>query len=142
MLRHGGESSADTARIMADLDDAFEQVVPLDQPITVIRGIGSVTDIAGEPPADGFVFRDHGFVSTTISDHIAASFSSGYDTATLKITIPAGAKVLSLIPPAPPAFKSRHPEENEILLPRDTVFEIVTDTKINSNREIEINVII
>lgn len=91
-----------------------------DAPIRVYRSVNDYvfpsTDVTGN------VFTDHGFVSTSISPN--HSWSGGTK---ISITVPKGSHMSYPLG----IGASDHPGEHEVLLPRGTRFQVISDTKLD-----------
>ncbi|WP_133056730.1 ADP-ribosyltransferase, partial [Frankia casuarinae] len=122
----------DIAHVVADLDAAFDAVPQTTRPISVHRGLRHV-DRFLPPDATGFRDRDLGFRSMTTDVSVAEDFTRfGPPTATrmiVEVEIPAGSKVLPV-----ETLGTQFPGQNEVLLPRNTVFEFFSDeTRTDAN---------
>jgi hypothetical protein len=96
------------------IQKAFEHVKPIDNPLTVFKGID--TDI---------IFSDKSYVSTTI-DYKKTYRFTGNNCCILQITVVPGSRILPLY------LVSREPDEEEILLEADGTM-VVTGTKLNKD---------
>jgi 2'-5' RNA ligase len=113
-----GTSYLDRAR---QINDALRRT-PTKEPITVYRGMhlgggGHANQIISAPV--GALFRDKGFMSTSVATDTAKSFA-GYGGLVFKIDVPEG---------VPSAFKpgNQYPTESELLLPSNTTLEKTGD---------------
>lgn len=120
-----------------ELDKAFQKAEPLQQPIIVSRGMSSqVFGAVGSK--NGKTFSDRGYTSTTAMSPSSKAMSNffGNDDAQLEIEIPAGARVLR-----PDGAGAYGDDEKEILLPRNSKFEIVSDKMVNGKRKIKLRLV-
>ncbi|KEZ35833.1 ADP-ribosyltransferase [Frankia sp. CeD] len=125
-LRKGGPLSSSQQQMVDGLDAALQNIPPLDKPIIAHRGIRNFTQIFGEPQV-GMAIVDKGFMSTTANPNIASHFATkhGHDDATIvNVTIPAGARAVSIMPPSPPNLPTSASWEREVLLPRGSTLRI------------------
>ncbi|MCK9898144.1 ADP-ribosyltransferase [Frankia sp. AgB32] len=115
----------DIARVVHDLDAAFDAVPPTTRPIVVHRGLRHV-DRFLPPDATGFQHEDAGYRSTSTDINVAEEFTRfGPATATrmmVEIEIPAGSKVLPI-----EAIGTQFPGQNEVLFPRNSHIEFTSD---------------
>ncbi|HTM22685.1 MAG TPA: ADP-ribosyltransferase [Kofleriaceae bacterium] len=113
-------------RIDAALDEA-----KVDRDLMTYRGIGIDGGELDLKP--GGVFEDSGFMSTSVSETIAADFAAGRQHRyIMAIEVPKGAKAAYI------GTNSSHPDEHEMLLPRGSKLEIieVQKTTIGGDRTI------
>jgi len=118
---YGG--SDDVVRWIENLDAAIESAGPTRRDMTIFRG---VSERHLQELIDGGVLKDPGFASFTKDGEIASSFargvSMGYsrtDGAVLELDLPAGSAALDM-------FDAGIPNEQEVLLPRDSRFELIS----------------
>lgn len=105
--------------IVVNLDRAFEAVPPLEEPMTVYRGIRS----------NSFELISS-FVSTSKNKKQALDFVKGGKCCLLNITVSPGTKIL------PVDVISDSPSEEEVLLSRDTQF-VITNTLYNETEKLQ-----
>jgi len=98
------------------LDQAFAGVPNIDRPLQLYRSIDKYFAVN---------YKSQGFVSASLKKSEALSNTSDIDSklcCVLEITVPAGAKVL------PVAEISEHPDEQEVLLPRNGTLQFISET--------------
>lgn len=101
------------------LDNAFDNVPPLEEPIVVWRGVNTKNATEGS---------HRNFLSTSLSRSISEKFTDK-PCCLMKISLPAGTKVL-------PVFNlSRHENECELILPRGGTI-VVLNTHQEDNLEV------
>jgi hypothetical protein len=113
LLRSGSGEISDT---IALIDNVFNRVPPIEDPILVYRGIKQGLFVDDK-------MTDKAIVSTSLDKNVAFSFSSG-ECCILNITLPKGSKVLPLFD------KKTGSAENEILLKRDSKFITLRNYKL------------
>jgi len=106
-LRNGQTPTERQLRMIALIDEAFENVPPIQSAITVYRGIDSAA----------FMPDLSSYVSTSTNEGIGYSNTNSY-CCLLQILVPAGSRILPLV------GISNYPEEEEVLLPRTGSFSI------------------
>lgn len=106
-------------RILNYIDDAFDAVPPISEPVVVYKGKGS-----------NRVYSDKAFMSTTLDYNKTKRFS-GKNCCVIQITVSPGSKILPL------RTISREPDEEEVLLDRNG-YLLVTGSKINDQDKMKI----
>lgn len=99
-----GAPAKEIDEIVAGLDGAIAKAAPLDEPLTVFRGVNAQLDVRV-----GDVFEDAAFLSTSTEETFAATWSDVVGDL-WEIQLPKGSKVLDL--------RGMRGRESEILLPR------------------------
>lgn len=96
------------------IDDAFKNAPPTTQSLILYRGIKSDTKITKD-------FVNKAYVSTSSNKNTSLGFSGhqGYPCCFFEFTIPKGSRVLPLM------FLSMYKDEMEILLARDSEFNVI-----------------
>lgn len=100
---------------------AFNDIKPLPESLWVYRGT-SIPGPEKEKVIPGYDFVDPAFLSTSLKPTI----SFGYDR--LRIYLPKGSKVIPIL------GHSKHPSEQEVLLPPSSVIKVVEVEIVGSNR--------
>lgn len=131
LLRDGVENEKVRSFITL-FDMAFEQVTPIEQNLIVFRGI--------KPPEGdfpGFYSTDKGFISTSVYLDTTGPFR-GESCCLQIILIPKGSKVLFL----PSSLSTLFKDEGEILLNRNSSFELVDEGNLQiENEDGELNTV-
>lgn len=116
------------------LDEALA-ASPLEDEQVVYRGVSKhyADEVERRMAYAGDTLADKGFVSTSLSKLVALRFI-GYEAGGLlmKIRIPKGSRALLLAPYSP------LPDEEEYLLPRDTVLKLISYDKDEDVLELEV----
>jgi hypothetical protein len=116
-LRRREQPDSSAQEIIERLDEVFAETPPLTGPITVRRNVGRPEAMFGEIGSKvDREFVDDGFVSTTSGE--TPTLFGHHE---LVITVPAGFKALDV------KAVSDEPDEDEVLLPRGTVFRVLSD---------------
>jgi hypothetical protein len=100
---------------------AFNDIKPLPESLWVYRGT-SIPGSIKESVVPGYDFVDPAFLSTSLKPNI----SFGFDR--MRIYLPKGSKVIPVL------GHSKHPSEQEILLPPSSIIKVVEIEIIGSNR--------
>ena len=118
------KSKDDTVSVIKELDKMMS-VSRAKEPMVVYRGIhGLSSQKFYEDFAEGAEMQDKGFMSTSIDPNRAKIFAgSGYGL--VKILVPKGASAMSMRYKEDGTDFSAFPNENEILLPRNTKYRVV-----------------
>lgn len=104
LLRNIDTITRDFKLLKKNIDTIFKYIPPLEQDITVFRGVKFSSSDFSE-------LNDFGFISTTYDKPIAFEFLHDHSCCLLEISISAGTKVIPLEP------FSKYPDEKELLLP-------------------------
>ena len=116
-----GEIDQHSLKYIRGLDDYIaSRATPTDQDIVIYRGSTSKLNPIWELNVGG-VFRDFGFVSTSISSAKAREFKSSEGTM-MEIELPKGSRAIFM---NASGAEHNHKEEKEVLLPRGSRFEIL-----------------
>jgi hypothetical protein len=120
-VRGKGSGSAEIKACVANLDEAFKGAA-LKAPMTIFRGISrhSAKELFGSELHTGHVFQDKGFVSTSASKGFAENWR-GNKGIVLEIAAEKGTPAIDVH-----KLSSSGEHEREILLPRDSKFEVVS----------------
>lgn len=138
-LRRGGDLEGEHERMTALMDSAFEKAPESTEPFMVARGVDggamqAMLEAAGySGPEVGFwnleelvgkTLMDKGFTSTSYyRDNGSPTDTAAFKTnVLLRIVVPPGSKSLEL------EGITKHKGEREVLLPRDTQYEVVRVT--------------
>lgn len=134
-LRGRGPVEDSHREVIAGLDAAFDQVPPLSKGVTVSRSVKRRGPFPEAPPpmSPGAVFEDPGFVSTSKDSGAASMFGR----TAIEVRVPAGAKAIDINHTA----WSRNSDEEEVLLPRNTRFKVVSDDVTDGKRSIVVEVV-
>ena len=127
---------ADMENLIKNIDQAFEVVPPLTQPIVVYRGVGLTSSRDPYIPAfyrnlkPGDLIYDPALSSTSIDKNLAQKWAAQPDDAILIIRLPAGSKTINPISSwrsgvSEMNLHSHAPNEKELLLPRNSVFKVI-----------------
>jgi hypothetical protein len=115
--------------VIQNIDLAFSLAPPLKNDIVVYRGLKLpiYTDSRRNTlMLSNYSGKYEGFTSTSYDMNVALKFgSSGVHKTVLKITVPAGSKVIYL------GFPNINPDENEILLNRNNIISINSIEKLD-----------
>lgn len=126
-LRKGSYASPAAKQAVAGLDSAFQATPPLDKPIVVHRGVRYYREVLGDLTV-GETIHDQGFMSTSVDRNQAYYYTTKRGNiskaAFFNITIPPGARALSILPPSPPNLPPKYGTEHEVLLPRGSSLRI------------------
>lgn len=121
-----GKFNNESKRLIENLDGAISKS-EADENVIAFRGLdlrGVLENLGIESghvkELEGRVIRDHGYVSTSISEEVAKGFCGGNTSAVLHIKIPKGSRVLFL-----DSMKDKYKGEAEALLPRGSSFRIL-----------------
>ena len=115
-----------TAGYMTLIDQAFEDIAPLSDPVFVYRGVSNST---GNKLEIGKVFQDDGFASTTINPGMATDWKD----AVMQIHVPSGQKAIPL------EAITKSASEHEFLLPRGTQYRIIgSENRMINNRLVKV----
>ncbi len=155
-LRADRELGSVSARRVENIDSAIAKSAPLDEDVTLWRGVGSYRSVFGEGDLDALVgrtFSDQGFASTTTRRSVAdgstgVGAAKGKNAALLKIRAPQGqqgAWINGLAQPAgrrdlPGLTSAMAKREGEFILPRGTRYRVVSVKK-GGFPEIEVEIV-
>jgi arsenate reductase-like glutaredoxin family protein len=112
------EPSGQIKQLISDIDSIFEQVHPLDEPLTLYRGIDNeryVDDIA--------------FISTTYDMDVATTYS-GDECCIIVLNVPVGAKVLFV------ESISQNKDDKEVMLNRGGSFSVTRVASVSKKKHI------
>jgi hypothetical protein len=117
-------AEVDRAKTMiAAMDKAFDEAPPTTKPVKVSRGVYGVENMFGAPGSRvGQQFSSQSYVSTTTAPGADTGLGYGYSkrgkgTAVLTVNAPAGTK-----------FLHGNDFEQELILPRDSNFNVRSDS--------------
>jgi hypothetical protein len=119
-LRKGVENDA-----VKFIDAALEKAPVLDKPVVVYRGVGPESEKVFGVLKSGDVFRDKGYVSTTMSQQVSKQFTEGEASGLptrMEITVPAGGKGAYMTGGL--EYRVGGKSEAEFLLPRGSKFQV------------------
>jgi len=116
-VRRGEKLTSEEVEHVKNIDIAFAGVPPLEESITVFRGIGS----------RNVLYSDKTYISTSTDRSLTFRFTGPSGCCLLEIIVARGSKILTI------SEIFEHGEE-EILLDKDAIM-IVTDRKIKKGRE-------
>jgi hypothetical protein len=121
LVRGKGTGSSEIKEHVANLDAAFKGAA-LKEPMTIFRGISrnSAKELFGSDLHAGHQFQDKGFVSTSTSKGFAENWK-GNKGIVLEIAAEKGTPAIDVH-----KLSSSGQHEREILLPRDSKFEVVS----------------
>ena len=106
------EADAIVSDYVQKFDDAIGRAPPLPYQLTVYRGL---SDVDMTEFTSGAFITDAGYVSTSMNETVAKGFGG----VVAVITLPAGTRGIDMR-----ELSSVGPEEAELLLPRDSTFEV------------------
>lgn len=121
-LRSGRSLSLKTQRVVNQIDNVFEMVDPITEPLVLYKGIKNDN-----------LKPDNAFISTSYDKDVALGFA-GHKCCLVVFTVPIGSKVLFV------ESVSASPEELEVLINRDGNFAIINVVKARLGEKDIINV--
>lgn len=136
-LRGGNKPTTGDKKLAKELDAAIDTAPPLTESITVHRGMRLQQDAPRnlfDSWEVGGEYSDPGYMSTTLSAKTAKDFGDPnlFEATTIEIRLPKGQKAAFM-----QARRSTDPDledEQEILLPRNTRYRVVSKTRVGRKR--------